>query len=294
MVKNLVEKGNLTNPLILYNRTQSRATELSKSVTAPTTVASSIRDAVAPASIVFICLGDDAAVEQTLAQALESTDVKGKLFVDCSTVHPNTTRRQAALLEERGASFVACPVFGAPATADAGQLVCVLGGRRESVGRTKLFCAGVMGRANIDLSETSEDPGRSSMLKVLGNTMVFQMVESVAEGLTAAEKTGLGADELHKFIELMFPGPYVGYSNRMRSGDYFEREEPLFAVDLARKDVSHAQDMVANVDGKMKGLELVDEYLKGVKEHAGKKGDVAGMYGVARQESGLEFENKGK
>ena len=292
MVKNLLEKGNLTKPLILYNRTQSRATELSKSLSAPTTVAPTVCDAVGPASIVFICLGDDSAVEQTLAHALESTDVKGKLFVDCSTVHPDTTRRQAALIEERGASFVACPVFGAPAIANAGQLICVLAGRREPVSRVIPYCAGVMGRANIDLSQTSGDSGRASTLKLLGNTLIFRMVEAIAEGLTTAEKTGVGVDELHNLIELMFAGPYVGYSNRMRSGEYFEREEPLFAVDLARKDVRHAQDVAAAAGGKMKGLDLVDESLKAVKEHQGEKGDLAGMYGVAREESGLKFENK--
>jgi len=40
-----------------------------------------------------------------------------------------------------------------------------------------------------------------------------------------AETSGLGVDNLHKFIELMFPGPYTAYSNRMREGDYFKREE---------------------------------------------------------------------
>ncbi|KAL1959751.1 hypothetical protein VTO42DRAFT_1337 [Malbranchea cinnamomea] len=291
MVKNLLEKGNLSSPLILYNRTQSRATELAKVLLQPTKIATSIPDAVAPASIVFTCLGDDAAVEETLNKALESTDISGKLFVDCSTVHPDTTRRIASLLDSRGASFVACPVFGAPPVAEAGQLVCVLAGPREAVERVKPFCAGVMGRANIDLSETSDDPGRASMLKVLGNSMIFQTVGAVAEGMVVAEKSGLGTDEFHKFLELVLSGPSVGYSNRMRSGDYFQRQEPLFAIDLARKDVQHAKDMAKAADARMKGLDMLDEALAAVKAHAGAKGDIAGVYGVARKNAGLKYEN---
>lgn len=292
MVKNLVAKGNLSSPLILYNRTQSRATDLSRVLAQPTKVASSVAEAVNPSSVIFTCLGDDAAVADTLNQALESSDVSGKLFVDCSTVHPNTTRKYSSLLEKRGASFVACPVFGAPPMADAGQLVCVLAGRKEAVERVKPFCSGVMGRANIDLSQGSEDPGRASILKVLGNSMIFQLVNSVAESMVVAEKSGLGTDELQKFLELMFPPFAVGYSSRMISGQYFELEEPLFGVDWARKDLRHVMDVAKGVDAKMKGVEVVDEALVAVKEHAGAKGDISGVYGIARKEAGLKYENK--
>lgn len=291
MVKNLVAKGNLSSPLILFNRTKSRAIELSEALSAPTVIASSIHQAVAPAGTIFICLGDDPAVEQTIAAAVDSGDLSGKLFIDCSTVHPDTTRRIAALLESHGASFAACPVFGAPPAAEAGQLVCVLAGRKEPVSRAKPFFAGVMGRANIDLSETSEDTGRAAMLKVVGNSLIFRMVQAVGDGLVVAEKSGLGANELHGLIELLFPGIFASYSNRMISGEYFKREEPLFAVDLARKDVRHMLDLAKNVGAKVEGVEVLDESLKAVKAHAGEKGDVAGLYGAARLQAGLEYEN---
>lgn len=60
------------------------------------------------------------------------------------------------------------------------------------------------------------------------------MVEVLSEGHTLAEKTGLGTSNLHNFISAMFPGPYTAYSQRMLDGDYYQREEPLFHVDLAR------------------------------------------------------------
>lgn len=292
MVKNLVSKGNLSSPLILYNRTKSRTTALATTLPHSTKIASSIPEAVGPSSIIFTCLGDDAAVSETLDQALESSDVAGKLFVECSTVHPDTTRKYAALLEERGASFVACPVFGAPPAADAGQLICVLAGRKEAVERVKPFCSGVMGRANIDLSQSSEDPGRGGILKVLGNSMIFQVVNAIGESMVVAEKSGLGTEELQKFLDLMFPPFAVGYANRMRSGEYFELEEPLFGVDWARKDLRHVKDVAEGVGAKMKGVEVVDEALVAVKEHAGAKGDISGIYGVARKEAGLKYENK--
>ena len=41
----------------------------------------------------------------------------------------------------------------------------------------------------------------------------------------------------------------------------------------------------------MKMVELTDGHLEAVEKHAGSKGDVAGIYGAVRQESGLKYEN---
>lgn len=104
-----MEKGNLRSPLILFNRTLSKATALSAQLPAgTTTIASSIDSAVAQADIIFTCLSDDAAVLNVFAAALIG-DVRGKLFVDCSTVHPDTTEHLTRVAEAQGAEFVACP-----------------------------------------------------------------------------------------------------------------------------------------------------------------------------------------
>jgi 3-hydroxyisobutyrate dehydrogenase-like beta-hydroxyacid dehydrogenase len=123
MCKNLVEKGNLSGKLVLYNRSSWRARELSEKLgVSKTEVADSIESAVSAADIVFTCVGDDKAVREMMDAALK-VDVGGKLFVDCSTVHPDTTRELDDMIRKKNAEFIACPVFGAPAMADAGQLV---------------------------------------------------------------------------------------------------------------------------------------------------------------------------
>jgi 3-hydroxyisobutyrate dehydrogenase-like beta-hydroxyacid dehydrogenase len=289
MCKNLVEKGNLSSPLLLYNRTQARADELCTALGDKTKVALTVEDAVSGADIVFTCVGDDQAIKDTIDAAIKG-DVKGKLFVDCSTIHPTTTNELAKLIEAKGAQFVACPVFGAPAMADNGQLVCVLAGPAEAVAKVKPYTTGVMGRAIIDFS--SQPQGTATHLKIIGNTFILNMVETLSEGLTVAEKSGLGVDNLHKFIETMFPGPYTAYSTRMRSGDYYKREEPLFAVDLARKDARHAMDLAKSSGCQMRAVEVADKHLAEVKEHMGARGDISGVYGAVRKESGLVFENQ--
>lgn len=109
MCKNLVEKGNLDKSLIIFNRTRQRATDLnSKLPFNKSTVASNLDEAVSKADIIFTCLGDDAAIIDTVSAAVQG-NVEGKLFVDCSTVHPDTTNMLAKTIQGQGAELVACP-----------------------------------------------------------------------------------------------------------------------------------------------------------------------------------------
>lgn len=109
MSKNIVEKGNLDKPLILYNRTRKRADDFSAQLgEGKAVVAETINEAVAKSDIIFLCLGDDAAVNGVLNVIL-GEDVKGKVIVDCSTVHPDTTNANEKRVTEKGAGFVGMP-----------------------------------------------------------------------------------------------------------------------------------------------------------------------------------------
>ncbi|KUI68758.1 putative oxidoreductase YfjR [Cytospora mali] len=288
MVKNLAEKGKFDGPLAIYNRSKQRAVDLSaKLAPGKTEVADSIEAGVAKADLTFMCLANDQAVTQTV-NAMVKVDIKGKLIVDCSTIHPDTQGPLAELITSKGAEFVACPVFGAPPLADAGMLIPVPAGPKAAVDKVKPYLEGVMARAVIDMSD--EPYRKAATLKLLGNTFIFNMIEQVAEGHVFAEKSGLGTEYSHKFVELMMPGVYAAYSNRMLTGDYWKREEPLFQVDLARKDASHARKIAQDSGVVMANLETADAHLAKIQQHT-KNGDVAGIYGAVRQENGLKYEN---
>lgn len=289
MCKNLIEKGDLDQPLLLFNRTTQRAVDLSKTLPpGKSEVVESLEAGVSKADIIFITLSEDHVVESTVAQAIKS-GVKGKLLVDSSTIHPETSERVAKGVVEAGAEFVAAPVFGAPAMADAGQLIGVLAGPKAAVDKARPYYKGVMARAEVDMSD--EPYSKASTLKIIGNTFIVNMIEQIAEGHVLAEKSGLGTKYLHDVIGHVFPGTYAAYSTRMLTGDYHKREEPLFAVDLARKDARHAMSLAKAAGTTMHNVETADRHLVGVKEHAGEKGDIAGIYGAVRKEAGLTFEN---
>lgn len=289
MCKNLVEKGGLQSPLLIYNRSTKRATDLCSTLPAgKSEVVESIAAGVSKADIIFTCISEDPAVRETIATALEG-DVSGKLFVECSTIHPDTTEEIATAVLAKEAEFVAGPVFGAPAAAQAGMLIGVLAGPAASVNKVRPYFKDVMARAEINLSD--EPYRKASQLKVIGNTFLMNMAEHTAQGLVVAEKSGLGPAPLQQLIELLFGGAYAAICSRMTSGDYYTREEPLFGVDLARKDIRHAESVASAAGARITVLPVAEGHLQQVKERFGSKGDVTALYGAVRTEAGLKFKN---
>ncbi|KAK7204306.1 NAD binding domain of 6-phosphogluconate dehydrogenase-domain-containing protein [Myxozyma melibiosi] len=290
MASNLISKGNLDPPLLLWNRSAEKAKAFAegKSVT----LASSLEEAVAKADIIFSCISNDAAVESVYETALKIPDgVKGKIFAECSTIHPDTTRGLEKATKAAGGLFVAAPVFGAPAMANAGMLVFVLAGSKAGIESIKPYLDGVMGRMSIDLSD-DPDVGKALTLKVIGNTVILGMVESLSEGHVLSEKTGLGTENFEKFITAMFgQSPYLPYSKRLTGGDYV-RDKPLFGADLAAKDARHALSLAKSSGTTMPIVEIAAQHLKEVEEELGPKGDIASIYGVVRKKAGLPFIEK--
>lgn len=290
MAKNIVEKGEFSSPLLLYNRSTKKALELVATLPAgKAEVVESLELGIPKADVVFTCVANDDAV-QDLFKVMFQSYVTGKLFIDCSTVHPDTTELIAQRASEAGADFVAAPIFGTPAMADAGQLIGVLAGPRSSAEKASPWFKGVMAGSVIDLLD--EPCRKATMLKVLGNTFVFNMVEQLAEAHVVAEKSGLGTDVLHQFVSYLFPGAYTACSTSMLSGEYHKRAEPFFAIDLARKDATHARSMARSAGTELMALEIADTHFAKVKEHCGKSGDMTGVYGAVRDEAGLKFENE--
>ncbi|KAI1099887.1 6-phosphogluconate dehydrogenase 2 [Jackrogersella minutella] len=290
MVKNLVEKGKLDKPVILYNRTRKRAEELAATLPAgKTEIVDSVEEGVKKADIIFTVVSNDAVVQGVFDSLLKG-DITGKLFVESSTIAPETTEKVAKSVTDKGGEFIASPIFGAPAAAEAGQLIFVPAGPKSSIEKLRPFIKGVMGRAEIPFED--KPVGTSLKLKLLGNSFIINMITQLGEGFTVADKSGVGDDALKQFIDLMFGGVYSLYAQRMTQGTYWKMAEPLFSADNARKDAGHAMNLAKSVGAELKLLEVGDGYLKDVADHAGgDKGDVAGIYGAARKQAGLKYEN---
>jgi 3-hydroxyisobutyrate dehydrogenase-like beta-hydroxyacid dehydrogenase len=83
--------------------------------------------------------------------------------------------------------------------AKAGQVICILAGPQEAVEQVKPYTTGVIAKSFIDFR--NQAPTKAFQLKILGDFFVISMVETTVEGIVVTEKSGLGTNSLHQFLE---------------------------------------------------------------------------------------------
>jgi 3-hydroxyisobutyrate dehydrogenase len=127
----LIEVG---HDVTVWNRSPEKA----KAVTGAS-VAASPAELAARSEAVITILTDAAALDAVYhgPAGLLSTDVKGKLFIEMSTVLPATEIALADAARKKGAVFVECPVGGSTGPARQGKLIGLLGGEATDAERAR-------------------------------------------------------------------------------------------------------------------------------------------------------------
>jgi 3-hydroxyisobutyrate dehydrogenase-like beta-hydroxyacid dehydrogenase len=170
MAANLARKG---HEVTVWNRSPERAAPLAD---AGAQVAGSVAEAVQGAEVIMYCLSDDQAVADLVFGAgdLINAVQPGQIVVDMTTVHPDTSRTEAAAFAGKGAEFLDAPVFGSKNEAANAGLWIVVGGKREVYERVRpiLEC----------ISETQHymgDTPQGASMKLVGNTIVAFQLEAL-------------------------------------------------------------------------------------------------------------------
>jgi 3-hydroxyisobutyrate dehydrogenase len=86
--------------------------------------------------MVISILTDAKAVESVFGEMLKG-DVKGKLFIEMSTVRPKDAQKISSLVRQKQAAFVECPVGGTTGPAKEGKLFGFAGGEKADFERAK-------------------------------------------------------------------------------------------------------------------------------------------------------------
>jgi 3-hydroxyisobutyrate dehydrogenase len=122
--------------LTVWNRTPAKTAALAA---VGATVAASARELASTSDLVITMLTDAPAIDATYhgASGLLAGEVRGKLFVDMSTVRPEVERALAAKVRARGAALIDCPVGGTVGPAKEGKLFGFVGGDADDVARAK-------------------------------------------------------------------------------------------------------------------------------------------------------------
>src|SRR6185437_8458135 len=124
-----------------------------------------------------------------------SDDVKGKLFIDMSTVTPAATRKIAAAARAKGAALVECPVGGTIGPARDGKLLGLAGGDAADFARAKPILDQLCRR--VDHLGAN---GNGSAMKLAINLPLIVYWEALGEALSLMRDSGISAAKL---IEVM-------------------------------------------------------------------------------------------
>ncbi|GAW24999.1 hypothetical protein ANO14919_145970 [Xylariales sp. No.14919] len=276
--------------LRFYNRTASRGDALEA---LGGERCASVADLAARSDVIFISANDDSAVESIVEQIVSSgPELAGKIVVDTTTIHPNMTKGISEKLRAHGAQFAAAPVFGATPVAEQGKLLVAFAGPEKVYETIAPFLKGVIAR---EVLLVGEEPEKAMLLKTTGNFMMAGLMEIIAEAHVFAEKTSLDPSILEKLLELNFGTVAHSDSIRMTTGVYMpgHGEAPWSDLNLALKDVGHGVDSAKQVGVSLKVGNTALEHLKRAKVYSEENGqrplDSSSLYGIVRQDSGLDF-----
>ncbi|CEJ90695.1 hypothetical protein VHEMI06459 [[Torrubiella] hemipterigena] len=216
---NIVKYGQYEESVVVWNRTHQTAVDFA-SEAAKIVVVGSVAEAVAVCDIICLCLADDAAVNQVVDAAIETADIPGKLFVDLSTIHPNTATELHSKLKLHGADYLASPIFGGVPLAVHRQITLVLAGSSEAIERFRPFTDGVICKNSILLR--NQPCRQASILKLIGNYIRLSAIRSLCEGLALSEVLGLAPQTLASFTETMNTSPTPQQIQMLLSGEYYK------------------------------------------------------------------------
>lgn len=271
MAANLQAAG---HDLSIYNRSKSKAEAL---------LAKGAQWAESPevlghrADVILTMLADPQAVEAVAAGFLAVAG-EGRIWIDCSTVDPASSRRFAAMAAEAGYRFIDAPVAGSKGPAASGDLVFLPGGEAAVIASVQeLF--DIMGKKSIHAGAT----GQGAALKMIINLLLAQSMFAFAEGMKLGQSLGLDRKQLFDvLLNVPVTAPFLGaIRDKMEQGAY----EANFPLRHIRKDLHLASLAAYEQEVAAPGLNLAKEvYTMALQAGLGDQ-DFSALFGFLNDES---------
>src|SRR5882672_6344821 len=188
----------LGHEIMVWNRSADKTRPLAA---AGMKVAQTPAELARSCEIVISMLTDAAAVDAVYGQLL-SGDVKGKLFIEMSTVRPEVPRRIFNRVKEKNAAFVDCPVGGTVGPAKDGKLFGFAGGEAADVARARPLLEQMCRRVeHVGLA------GAGASMKLAINLPLMVFWQSFGEALSLCEPLGIDPARLMDIFADTSGGP---------------------------------------------------------------------------------------
>ncbi|HSD40963.1 MAG TPA: NAD(P)-dependent oxidoreductase [Burkholderiales bacterium] len=237
----------LGHEVVVWNRTAAKTAPLAAAgaQVSPTPAA-----LVARSDAVITILTDATAIDATYrgADGLLSVDAAGKLFIEMSTVRPETQRALADSIRARGATLVECPVGGTTGPAKEGKLFGFAGGEPADVSRARPILEQLCRRI-----EHVGPVGAGASMKLAINLPLLVFWQAFGEALSLARPLGLEPARLMDIFTDTSGAPTTlknraaAVATQLAGGDV----APSVEIDVMRKDLRMMLD-----EARSRGLAL--------------------------------------
>jgi 3-hydroxyisobutyrate dehydrogenase-like beta-hydroxyacid dehydrogenase len=214
MANNLLDSG---YALRVYNRTASKAESL---VARGAQLAATPAETAQPGGVVASIVWDGPALEEVVTSAgfLERL-APGGVHIGMATVAPEISRRVAALHAQHGSVYVEAAVFGGPDAVAARQLWIPFAGSAAAKERARPLLQAAGGQGVFDFGEQI---GSATLVKIIGNYLIFSASRSLYEGLTLARRSGVDPQAVVAMLtQTLFAAPIY-----QRYGSHLQKVQP--------------------------------------------------------------------
>lgn len=254
----------------VYNRTAAKAeawvaTYGGRSAATP-------REAVAGASLVFACVGNDDDLRSVVLgpDGAFSGMKEGAVFVDHTTASAEVARELNQVARLAGKYFIDAPVSGGQAGAENGVLTVMCGGELAPFEAMKPV-AMAFSRAVTRIGES----GAGQLAKMVNQICIAGLVQGLSEAVAFGQQAQL---DMKLVLDVIGKGAAQSWQldNRGKTmvDDQFEFG---FAVDWMRKDLGLVLDEARRNGAKLPVTALVDQFYADVQDMGGGRWDTSSL-----------------
>ncbi len=232
IAERLLKQG---HQVTVWNRTLAKAEAVRQH---GALVAATPAQLAASADIILSILTDATAIAAAYdgPEGLLSGKVSGKLFVEMSTVRPDTQRALAGRIKAKGAAMIDCPVGGTTGPARDGKLLGFVGGDAADLARARPVLEKLCRRI-----EHVGPVGAGASLKLAINLPLLVYWQAFGEALALCQPLGLDPARLVDIFADTSGGPNVLKTRGGMLADAMQGKVPAsttFNIDSIRKDLA--------------------------------------------------------
>jgi 3-hydroxyisobutyrate dehydrogenase len=228
------------NPVYVWNRSPDKLQAVTK---AGAIACSTVAELVKAVDVIILCLADTEVVESIVRNDISSNGSPGKLLIDLSSIHPETTKQLAGLLQKQcDMGWVDAPVSGGVAGAEQGNLAIMAGGSHHDIEVAREVLAPLYRQLTH-----MGDVGSGQVTKICNQMIVSCNVLVIAEMMALAEKSGVDAAKIPQALA----GGFADSKPLQITGTEmaFEQFEPVkWRVKTLLKDLNMAVNIAKQCD----------------------------------------------